>query len=1790
MSAQITVTVTIKEPTCFSWTNGEVTANPTGGTAPYQYSWSNGQGGGQTMLGVPAGNYTVTVTDAATRRATYSFTVGEPPLLVPNYAPVGNSCAVGASYVGSGTGGIPPYTYAWRNLGTNEITAGATLNAPSIGSYHLSVTDSRGCTMTKVANIQPFKLMVRTKDVTCGGVPNGDADAWIDGGVQPLTYIWNNGARDGIITNLPGGTYSVTVTDAIGCTITGSGVVNEPAILKPNLSLTGQCTGNATAAFAPTGGTAPYTYRWSTGATLASISGLNQGGYFGTVTDSRGCAKDTFFKVSTGNLGLNITKTDANCNGATGSATVTVNGGAIGPYSFRWSNGSTSETIGNLTAGTYTVTVTDGAFCTGTQSIQIQSGTGAGSLNLQMSSTNSSCGGATGTASVAVTGGTAPYTYLWNTGASTPSVSNLAGGNYTVSVTDANGCVNSASVIVQTLGNLTATLTQAPSFCGSANGSAAVNDVSGGRAPYTYLWSNGATTSAITNVGIGSYTVTVTDVNGCRFVGTIAVQAASSLILRASAVKSSCTAPTGSATVTSVTGGTAPYTYRWSNGATTQTISNVGAGTYTVTATDASGCTGSITVVVGSDVTFVIQVAATNSVCGGTTGTAAVTNVTGGTAPFTYTYRWSNGATTASVSGLAVGSYTVTVTDAAGCFRSQTVEVGGTANFSLNSSSTNSVCNGSTGSATVNVSGGTAPYRFSWSNGGTTATISNLGAGSYTVTVTDNTGCSSSTSVLVMGTGNFSINTSSTLSDCNATNGSATIIGVVGGTGSYTYRWSNGSTANAITNVGAGTYTVSVMDSNGCGATATVTVGSRSNMSASASATNTSCGGTTGTATVSNVTGGTGSYTYRWNNGATTASITNLAPGVYTVTISDNAGCTFSSSVRVFGIGAGNLTINTTSTASDCINPTGSASVTGVVNGTAPFTYFWSNGASTPSVSGIAAGFYFVTVTDNTGCSQVAMINVGSNSNLAATTSFTATACGAATGTAAVSNPTGGTAPYRYRWSTGATTPSVSNLAKGVYTVTVTDVNGCTVAKMVEIKALGNFTLNTSATNSDCLTPTGTASVVSVSNGGTPPFSYKWSSGGTSQTITNIPAGNYVVTVTDANGCEVVSSNIVVDQNSNIVAVPSIINATCGNRNGSITVIPNGGTTPYTYKWADLTGANQPSNRTNLPAGTYAVTVTDNNGCLRVINSISVKDTGSVRAQFAIAPQSCAGDSVTVRFINNTIVNSSGATYQWLFTGNRISTNTSPQILFNTITGSARLIAISADGCRDTLSLTFPINLIRTDLRDSVSTCTGTPVSIAVQNMNTAFPIRVRWSNGDTTLSTTITPATPGRTLLIVNITNGIGCVKTDTVIVSTFDKTPNTADYTWKQGCEPFSISFSYTGRWAGQYRWVFGDPRNPTAGSTLANPTHTYGGVGPFIARLIPSLACMDTINIPVTASNQFAVRVDAGRDTTVCTTDRVTLTATSNAANYQWSTNRLITPVLGTGQMLMVTPSVSGTTTYYVRSTNADGCSAIDSVVVNNAAVRVNRGNTTKDVCRNVDTSFTIINLNPNDRLTITWSPSGIVVGNVNNDPLRPIVRVNANGTLIGTYSNGTCTLRDTIQIRSNEVDAKATGNPTVIYVDEMVDLMATPNGSGYRYAWSPTVNNPNAPTTMTSPKQTTLYTVTVTDQNGCRDTAQVLITVLTPICDEPYVFIPRAFTPNGDGKNDKVFVRGDYLTEMEFVIYNRWGEQVFVTRDRKEGWDGTHRGQPVCADVYGYYVKGVCQKGESFFKKGNITVLK
>jgi len=833
--------------------------------------------------------------------------------------------------------------------------------------------------------INPELILSTSKtDVLCYGESTGTINLTVTGGTAPYTYLWSNAASTEDIGSLAIGTYTVTITDQAGCTVTTSATITQPAagLSASTTQVNVLCFGNATGSIdlTVTGGTVPYTYNWSNSSTTEDISGLAAGTYTVTVTDQNGCTTSTSATITQPAAGLSASTTQVNvlCFGnATGSIDLTVTGGTV-PYTYNWSNTATTEDISGLAAGTYTVTVTDQNGCTTSTSATITQP--AAGLLASTTQVNVLCfGNATGSIDLTVTGGTVPYTYNWSNSATTEDISNLAAGTYTVTVTDQNGCTTSTSAtITQPAAGLSASTTQINVLCfGNATGSIDLT-VTGGTVPYTYNWSNSTTTEDIGGLAAGTYTVTVTDQNGCTTSTSATItQPAAGLSASTTQVNVLCFGnATGSIDLT-VTGGTVPYTYNWSSSATTEDISALAAGTYTVTVTDQNGCTTSTSATITQPAAGLsASTTQVNVLCfGNATGSIDLT-VTGGTVP--YTYNWSNSSTTEDISGLAAGTYTVTVTDQNGCTTSTSATITQPASgLSASTTQINVLCFGNaTGSIDLTVTGGTVPYTYNWSNSATTEDISNLAAETYTVTVTDQNGCTTSTSATItQPAAGLSASTTQINVLCFGNATGSIDLTVTGGTVPYTYNWSNSSTTEDISGLAAGTYTVTVTDQNGCTTSTSATITQPSaGLSPSTTQINVLCfGNATGSIDLT-VTGGTVPYTYNWSNSATTQDISGLTAGTYTVTVTDQNGCTTSTSATITQPAP--LVVNAGSDVTICSGGSTTLTASGAS------TYTWMPGSlsgAVQNVSPAATTTYTVTGTDLNGCTATATVIVTVN-------------------------------------------------------------------------------------------------------------------------------------------------------------------------------------------------------------------------------------------------------------------------------------------------------------------------------------------------------------------------------------------------------------------------------------------------------------------------------------------------------------------------------------------------------------------------------------------------------------------------------------------------------------------------------------------------------------------------------------------------------------------------------------------------------------------------------------------
>ncbi len=593
-------------------------------------------------------------------------------------------------------------------------------------------------------------LAVTAAAATCFGSATGSVSITATGGSAPYSYSWNNSQNADTAIHLQAGNYSVTVTDAGGCSASASAVVTQPDSIKITPTITNvKCNGQSNGAIVNniTGGTQGYTYNWGGGITTKNRNNLTAGIYTLTVTDAHTCTITSIDTVTQPTaMHVSITTTNAGCgSSATGSAAVHVLGGTPG-YIYLWNNNTTSSALSGLTGGLYIVTVTDQHTCTSVDTAAISN---SGSLSLSVSTSQAKCfGTATGSAGAVVTGDTNVVHYIWSNGDTGASITNIAAGLYTVTASDVAGCSAAISQSVLQPDSLIISVTPVNAGCGISNGSATAS-ASGGTTSYSYLWNNNDTTATINNIGAGVYNVTVMDAHHCMATGGANIISTSSLVANYTVGNASCYGATDGNISVQVLSGTAPYTYVWNNNDTTTSLSNLSAGNYTLTITDGSHCQQINTIAINQPSQISLATGFTNSICAdGNSGTASA-SATGGTP--NYFYFWSNGSATAGIDSLIEGSYTVTVVDSRGCSATGGVTLSAPPAMQIAITVINATNGQNNGSAIIDsITGGTAPYQvIGWSNGQGTDTATYLAAGNYSVTVKDHSGCKETASFTV---------------------------------------------------------------------------------------------------------------------------------------------------------------------------------------------------------------------------------------------------------------------------------------------------------------------------------------------------------------------------------------------------------------------------------------------------------------------------------------------------------------------------------------------------------------------------------------------------------------------------------------------------------------------------------------------------------------------------------------------------------------------------------------------------------------------------------------------------------------------------------------------------------------------------------------------------------------------------------------------------------------------------------------------------------------------------------
>ena len=1190
--------------------NGSVTVTAGGGTPGYTYTIGGTSNGTGIFTGLSSGPKLVTVTDANGCTETLNITIlsaAGPAPFVDVLTNVACAGALTGSVTIGVTGGTGPYLFSLDG-GLNQ--ASNTFNSVAAGAHAVTVTDANGCSGVVNFNItQPTALTFSSVAVpaTCNGVCNGQITVTANNATPPYQYSSNNGLTfqaSNVLTGLCAGNINVVVQDANGCLANAVVVITQPTAVSSVQAITNpQChqTPTGQISFAPSGGTAPYTFSVNNGVSFAPtnpVTGLMAGTYNVVVQDANGCqftSSSTLVDPPPFTFNF-IANNPSNCGAQDGSFEIIATNG-LAPYLYSIDGGITTQLnngfFGTLFSGLYNLVVEDANGCK-------DSVFSALSDNVMTSQTDfiqdvTCFNGTAGMGIVSQNNGAPPFTYT-----------------------------------------LTPTLTSGTTvnFSGTFD-----------------------------NLPADTYYVTIEDNGLCIAIEQFTIGGPDSITFTPTLTHVTCNAGTnGQMSVGPVLGGNGgPYQFSIDGGAlgAASVFTNLSAGPHTILVQDGNGCQGATTVTLNQPNPFNVIVNPTDLTCNGN-NSGFLQIVAAGSNPGAYSYNV-NGTINGSgfFGGLAANNYNITVTDALGCTFLTTQVVAQppvlTAGYVIN----NTLCNGSCdGSVVVAAAGGTPPYLYSSNGGGVTqssATLSNLCAGNFNIFVKDANNCNVSAMQVVGQPTAVTYSTVIVPSTCGLPNGSITIT-ANNGTPGYTYSNNNGTTfvaSNVFNGLAASNYNVMVQDNNGCQLGSIEAVLSEASpVITGVSVTNVTCNAACDGELSVTANGGTGALTYDIGGAGQPGGLfTALCPNNYTITVTDANGCTDTQNEIITEPAVLNhVTVNTNLTCFN--NGTGSIDIN-AVGGTTPYMYSFDNGVTfivQDVAQFLAAGNYNVQVQDANGClsTSVQILTEPAALAITAQNATNATCFGFCDGTASVTIA-GGTGAYNYDWPgvvPVVNAANVSNLCAGGYNVDVTDANGCSISTVFLVTEPPMLAINSiSATDATCNgTCDGTITINSAFATG---FSID---NGATFVPGNVFTGvcgsvvPYDVVVENANGCTQ-ATTIVVNEPTLVVQSPIADITICYEGDGILSANAVGGTGTYYYVW-NTGDTTQFYNANPLVPTTYTCIVYDANGCASNPESADVlihpQFIASVSADVSICPGGVAA------FTAGAVGGVPGYNFEWL--------------------------------------------------------------------------------------------------------------------------------------------------------------------------------------------------------------------------------------------------------------------------------------------------------------------------------------------------------------------------------------------------------------------------------------------------------------------------------------------------------------------------------------------------------------
>ncbi len=1536
-----------------------------------------------------------------------------------------------------------PFDIQWNTGSSDPI-----LEDIGAGTYSVTVTDANGCIgVYSVTLDEPDPIIVDVDIQQPSGGEGGTVSIFPSGGTPDYQYDWSNGLSGSTETDLATGTYSVTITDANGCEEVIEFDIVDPLVVDvlvfQEICLDA-CDGSIE--LTVSGGLEPYFFEWNIAGNTDTQQGLCAGLYSYTVTDALGTTVSDFIEIDPGaSFTVSIEEAGTRCNNAeTADLLVTLNGGQS-PFTYAWSTGAGTQDLIGITTGFYEVTVTDDLGCESVASYELLP---VDPLEIIPFITDISCGAATGSIELIISGGEEPYDILWDDGQTGAQIFNLPTGDYSVEITDAQGCTLQEDFTIAEQAELAVSATlQDPNCPNNPDGTIDLT-ISGGASPISISWSNGDSGANIGDLGPGDYTVTVSDANACEEVATYSLVTQSSLTVNVDQTDVSCFGASDGLLVLTTNTSAPPLSYNWDTGDNTPTLGNLLAGNYSLTITDDLGCEYPSSYTILEPPLFEIDSIVQPNLCfGDSLGTIQIVPLSGGS----FEALWSTGATGLELSAVPAGTYSVTVTQDATCEQLYEFTLVDNPALLVSVSEVLPACGASDGSFNLTASGGQGPYVYAWSTGGVEAALNDIATGSYSYTVTDALGCSYTEDLFLAEESSAVLSSTVVQPTCPGDSDGMVTLSLSGGAPPFNISWSNGSNGLIAADLAAGSYSANITDANGCTIFQAFDLVEQSSLSVDAMITEINCfDGSDGGIEVT-ASGSAPGFSYNWSTGSMESSISNVAEGNYELTITDNLGCEYLSSYDLAQPAL--YTIDSLITNNLCAgDSSASISILPVTPGT--FDASWSNGQTGLSIGNLPEGTYTTTVTNERNCEQSYDFVITDEAPLVLTSSFDDPRCGLSNGAISL-DVSGGVGPYSVDWSNGATGETLTDLAPGTYTATVRDANSCTIQETVNLSELSSLQVDADVIPVNCFgEETGGITINAISSGTT--LNYNWSNGATDSNVTTLAAGNYFLTITDEFGCEYISDYEVTEPSLFQVDSTIVLNPCFGGSDASIAIIPQG---PGQFTGAWNTGQSGLT-IAGLNAGNYSVAVTNEAGCTQSYDFTIVDEVPALEASLDATDPTCGLPNGT---ISTTVTGGSAPyTYTW-------NNGANDSLLSDLSPGQYDLIMTDAEGCTIELSETLMPSTALTviaDLQDPL--CNGANTgSITLESSAGTPPYQVSWSNGEAgTLLSEV-----GAGTYTAFITDAIGCELEQSFTLN-----------------EPEELSFNTEVSSAP----CFGDVGNAVVTPSGGTPPYTVewstgnNGLSVELAAGVYTFVLMDTNDcqqngqVEITEPNALQAEfVLVENPTTGLEDGFISATATGGTMpyTYNWSNGQGGESI----DNLAAGP-------YTLTVTDANGCvSVINTTLPMPEPLGVafdSQDNLCFSDCEG-QINLTITGGQP--PFSINWSDgqttetaAGLCAGSYD------VVVEDANGNVV-SLSNLTIGAPDAL-VFSASVSAVS----CIQVADGTISTTITGGTAPYNYAWSN-----NATTSDVSQLSAGTYSLTVTDANGCQDEQAYIILDYTPL---------------------------------------------------------------------------------------------